>query len=262
MKVKLLRSKKNELQLVDAKSHRLDEANDFLDTLRTRGLSPHTVRAYAYDLQAIFAWLHSPHQIRVIERPELYEFIERQRACKSSPRTINRKLATLGLFYRFATGRNLAASVPCSGYRAHRRDRTLGVHRITPINTACVRVKVPKKLITPLSTAQVQLLLAQFARYRDLALCYFMLLCGLRAQEVLSIMLSDLSTHDRTLLVHGKGNKERVLPVPEVLTDVLAKYLSFERPADCSTNAIFVVLQGARRGHPMTISGLSEVSFG
>ncbi len=258
MKVRLIYGK-DRLLLTDSRGRALREANKFLTTLRVRGLSSHTVRAYAQDLQHLFSWLHSPAKIRLLDMTNLCEFIDRQRKANSSPRSINRRLSTIGLFYRFVTGKPLPISLPWSGYRARTRDRSLGVHRIPHKDSARMRVKVPRELIIPLTTEQVQSLIKHFVRYRDLAICYLMLLCGLRAQEVLNIEKGDLQPLDKTLRVHGKGNKERILPLPEIVCDLVAKYLSFERPTDCCTNSLFVALQGSQRGKPMTVAGLRSL---
>ena len=122
-----------------------------------------------------------------------------------------------------------------------------------------LRVKVPKTIITPLTVNQVQSLLALFTRYRDLALIYLMLLCGLRAQEILNIEKGDFQPSEKTIRVHGKGNKERILPLPEIVCDLVAKYLYFERPKESLTNALFVALQGRQRGKPITIAGLRSL---
>jgi integrase len=44
-----------------------------------------------------------------------------------------------------------------------------------------------------------------------------MLLCGLRSQEALDLRLGDLDFDDHRICVHGKGNKERAVPLPGLL---------------------------------------------
>jgi len=261
MKVKL-RYGKQQFHLLDSRGRVLRDPHKFLTTLRVRGFSLNTIRAYAQDLQHLFSWLHSPGKIKTLTMTNLYDFIDKQRARNGSPRSINRRLNTIGLFFRFVTGKVLPASLPCSGFRARSRDRTLGVHQLPRQNTVRLHVKVPKKLVIPLTGEQVRLLIEQFTRYRDLAICYLMLLCGLRAQEVLNIEKGDIQPVEKMLRVHGKGNKERILPLPEIVCDLVAQYLSFERPPNCGTNVLFVALQGKRRTMPMTIAGLRSLFRG
>jgi len=94
-----------------------------------------------------------------------------------------------------------------------------------------------------------------------------MLFCGLRSSEVLSLRTSDVNALDRRLLVHGKGNRERMLPLPKSLLLILTDYIRLERPSDVMDGAVggvmsgplFVVLQGRRRGQPMTPAGLRSL---
>lgn len=258
MKVSLIYTK-NGFQLVDSRGRAYRDANAFLDVYRTRGLSKHTIDAYAYDLKVFLSWIRSTKELHSLGISHLNEFIEHQRKKQFAPRTINRRLSTIELFYRFVTGKRMSMSIPASNFRTRCRDRTLGIHRLAHKDVRHLRVKVPKKLIVPLSPTQVQLLLQRFSRYRDLMLVYLMLLCGLRSQEVLNIELGDVCPIEKTIRVHGKGNKERVLPIPDVILDVVQKYLSLERPSVCATNTLFVILQGAKRGSPMTRAGVRSL---
>ena len=86
-----------------------------------------------------------------------------------------------------------------------------------------------------------------------------MLLCGLRSQEVLNLRLEDVGFADVGLRVRGKGDKERVLPMPSILSDSLDGYLRLERPSHCNVAQMFVVLQGKRRGQPMSAAGLRSL---
>jgi integrase len=61
------------------------------------------------------------------------------------------------------------------------------------------------------------------------------------------------------LRVLGKGNKERTLPLPELVVDIYRRYLRFERPRRDAGESLFVVLQGARRGRSMTEAGLRSL---
>jgi integrase len=88
---------------------------------------------------------------------------------------------------------------------------------------------------------------------------HLMLFCGLRSREVLSLCTSDVNVLDRRIRVHGKGNRERMLPLPDELIQVLNDYICLERPKDVGVDSLFVVLQGRRRGHPMTAAGLRSL---
>ena len=232
----------------------------FLDRLLLRGLSLHTVEAYAYDLVLMKRWLEASRlQLAEMNSGHLHEFLAWERGRDSSPKSINRRLHTLRLFFRHVSERELpGAVVPRRGLRMSHRDRELGLQRIPGRDTRAVRVKEPRTIVEPLTVDQVNELLHSLRRYRDLGIAYLMLLCGLRSQEVLNLRVSDIDLEDRRLRVRGKGGKERAVPAPPLLLTVIEKYTRLERPP-VQTLQVFVVLQGTKRGQPMTRAGLRKV---
>jgi hypothetical protein len=85
-----------------------------------------------------------------------------------------------------------------------------------------------------------------------------MLLDGLRSCEILTLQLEDLKLPDAQLHVLGKGRKQRTLPLPGEIMEVLQSYLRLERPLTNSPS-LFVSLKGRRRGQPMTPAGLRSL---
>jgi site-specific recombinase XerD len=57
----------------------------------------------------------------------------------------------------------------------------------------------------------------------------------------------------------GKGGHQRLVPVSSRFFRSVAAYLSSERPAEATTDRLFVVLKGARRGQPLSEDGLDEI---
>lgn len=146
-----------------------------------------------------------------------------------------------------------------ASYQTGRRRDHLGLARLRRRSGRKLRVKAPQRVVEPLTQTQVRRFLRSLRRYRDIAIVHLMLLCGLRSQEVLDLELADIIFDDNRLRVRGKGNKDRVLPLPDILLESLADYIRLERPADCSGSSLFVVLQGKRRGQPMTTAGLRSL---
>ena len=239
------------------------EANEFLRALEARGLSPHTLRAYAFDLSALYQWLRaSKRSLTQLVHADLLEFIGAQRAAAASARTINRRLTTARQLYRFCTDQEIprgrGTSLPAPYYRGRGKDRVVGIHELPWRSRLKLRVTVARRLVEPLTRKQVGLVLGSLRRYRDLGIVQLMLLCGLRSAEVLSLKLADVSFEECQARVRGKGNKERMLPLPHTLLETLRAYLRLERP-DTSSPELFLVLQGSQRGQPMTRAGLRNL---
>lgn len=239
------------------------QANAFLETAEARGLSPHTIRAYAFDLVLLLRWLdESGTSLEQLSAHDLVGFIEASRRSGAHPSSINRRLTVFGLFYRFTTGVEFdgqsARVAPAGHYKGRGRDHELGLHMLPRRRRRRLRVKTPRKLVEPLTPDQIGLFLQTLRRYRDLAIVSLMLFCGLRSSEVVAAQRSDVDLLDGRLRVRGKGNIERALPLPRRLVGVLADYSRLERP-QTDVDHLFVVLQGRNRGQPMTLSGLRSL---
>jgi integrase len=121
-----------------------------------------------------------------------------------------------------------------------------------------LRLRQPRRVIQPLTAEQVAKFWASFRTFRDLAVIGLMLLDGLRSCEILALQLEDLKLADALLHVLGKGKKQRTLPLPGEILEVLQSYLRLERPLTNSPY-LFVSLKGRRRGQPMTPAGLRSL---
>jgi integrase/recombinase XerD len=241
----------------------IQEANVYLGALKLRGLSPLTVRAYAYDLVLLYRWLEANGlTLRELTASRLLEFISEQRKVAADPQSINRRLSTARLLYRFhhdADVEHHRVSLPAPHYKGPGRDHILGLHRLRKRRALQLRVKVAHKLVEPLTPKQVRAFLGRLTRYRDLAIVYLMLLCGFRSCEVIRLTMHDVVFGDRQIRIQGKGKRERVIPLPDTLALVLRQYLAIERPKRCEFDRVFVVLQGPRRGSPMSAAGLRSL---
>ena len=241
----------------------VSDANDFLSACLARGLAPTSIRAYAFDLQALIRWMAgSNRRIEELDEADLLAFVKEQRDSNAAASSINRRLVTAGSFYQFQTGhvipRSKRVSRPAPYYRGRGYDREFGMNYIGRAKYRALRVKTPRTLVEPLKKDQVNTFLMTCRRYRDLALTYLMLFCGLRSCEVLAIRISDVNTDNNDFLVRGKGNKQRILPLPPPVLKAMLGYLHIERP-QCLTDRLFVVLQGRRCGFPMTPAGLRSL---
>jgi integrase/recombinase XerD len=248
-------------RLLDGQGCEVRWANDFLDVQHLRGLSPRSLRAYGYDLLHLLRWWRKyagPGPLTKFTEATLLDYVRHQleQEPKPTPPTINHRLAVLRSLYRF----HFRHEIPQGQFNL-RRPYTLhdpmGYGRPRRAQ-AGFWLKQPHRVVVPLSPEEVAQFWRSFRTFRDLSLVALMLLDGLRSCEVLQLQLEDLRLSEGQIRVHGKGNKERILPLPEDALPALQSYLHLERPLTNSP-ALFVSLKGPQRGRPLTLAGLRSL---
>jgi integrase/recombinase XerD len=227
-----------------------------------------TVRAVAFDLKAFFTVVGKDP--RDVAPADVFEFLADQRGDRTvvrlsdresglSARTIARRLSSVSGFYAYAIARGDTgvARNPVPRGLSTRREGGTRKSRLAPL------VRVPRTLPTILSPTEADRLVAALRTHRDRAMVAAMLFGGLRRCEVLGLRLADIQVADRRVfIVEGKGGHHRVVPVVNRFFDALGDYLHDERPVAASTDQVFVVLKGPRRGQPLSSEGLDEVLAG
>ncbi len=237
-----------------------DWANAFLDGQRLRQLSLRSLRIYAYDLLNFARWFAPQHQpLAEITESTLVDYVRHQleEDPQPKPQTVNHRLGTVRCCYRFHTGQEIPAG-QVHFQRRYTKRSPLGYGRPRLAIARGLRLKQDRRVIVPLSSEEVAKFWQSFRTYRDLALVGLMLLDGLRSCEVLGLQPEDVQLADGQMRVHGKGNKQRVMPLPPDLLEVLRHYLRLERPLT-NAPALFVCLKGRSRGQPMSPAGLRSL---
>jgi integrase/recombinase XerD len=248
-------------RVLDSANVELDWLNAFLDVQLLRGLSPRSLRAYGYDLLHFARWWNRADLSKLTEANVLdYVRHQLERIPKPSAQTVNHRLTVLRCVYRF----HYQGEVPGAPHLKPARPRYTYGNR-TPMgygatrrSSAGLRVKQARRVVVPLSAQEVAQFWRSFRTFRDLSLIALMLLDGLRSRELIELQLDDLRLSQAQLRVRGKGNRERLLPLPADTIQALQDYLRLERPEEHSPY-LFVCLKGRQRGQPMTPAGLRSL---
>jgi integrase/recombinase XerC len=256
-----------------------DLANAYLAHLAARGFSAGTVRGYAFDLLNFSRFLSSRGISAADAVPsDFFDWLDWQAERKRdrtgrvvslevgrpAPATVNRRVAAVrGLFeYAAITGVRRDNPVPpgrrSTGLRATRRGLLGHVAGRRPRSGGRL-VRQDRRLPESVAAEEVAAFVADLDTHRDRAMALAMVLGGLRAAEVRSLLLADVDMGLRQLRVVGKGGRERVVPVDRAFFTELAAYLRTERPPRCATPECFVVLRGPTRGQAMTEAGMRKI---
>jgi len=234
-------------------------ANDFLDAQRMRGLSLCSLRAYAYDLLHLAKWFSvTSTRLSKLNQSALLDYIRFQLDHNPKPaaQTVNYRLSVVYCLYRFYYGREIPLRSRTSG-RSYTRASPFGYGRTRRVMRG-LRVQIPRRVVIPLSPEEVFQFWSSFRTFRDLSIVALMLFSGLRSREALQLELEDLRFAQAEIRVHGKGNRERLLPLPQETIEVLHNYLRIERPLT-NSSLIFISLKGPHRGRPLTPAGLRSL---
>jgi integrase/recombinase XerD len=241
--------------------HRL--LDDYLDMVAARA-RPNTVLAAAFDLKVFFAVV-GRDPVEVTEA-DILGFIRSQRQPRRGPsvvriedgeaglsaRTIKRRLASINGLFEYLIIRGVVTKNPVP-----RGLSTRSPNRSVPL------IRTPRTLPRVIDPDEADALLAALHTHRDRAMVQAMLLGGLRRCEVLGLRLGDVQPGEKRLFItEGKGGHERIVPVSPRFFTAVAAYLDTERPAAPSTDRVFVVLKGPRRGQPLSAAGLDEIVAG
>ena len=253
-------------RLVDADGNEVSAVNDFLDASEVRGLSKQTLRTYAYSALSIWRWIgRNGLTIPDLSENHLAEYIRevRQSAGSARPpaaRSINLRLLVARSIYRFHTGEEMPRSpgVPIESATFFVPPSLVGTTLPRRLGRPSLRVKVPRRLVTPLTREEVARFFGSFRTSRDLGIVSLMLFCGLRSREVLSLRLGDVNILQEQVHVRGKGDKDRVIPLAPYVRSALSAYVETERPA-VDHDVLFVILKRPNRGRPMTTTALREL---
>jgi site-specific recombinase XerD len=181
--------------------------------LASPSLSEGTRRSYRFDLEPFAVWLGKRGTaLEDVDARALADYaaeLGRDRR-KLAPATISRKLAAIRSFLRHSLG---PSRVP-EGAFAPRRARRL------PTTTA---------------TKEIEALLDAVAgdgplALRNRALLELVYSAGLRSREAVLLDIVDVDFEQELLRVHGKGDKERVVPLGEEAAYWVSRYIRDARP--------------------------------
>lgn len=192
-------------------------------------LSPHTVQAYATDLkqcEAYFYALVSDSQLVHATHQELRAWIVTLAQQGLSNCSINRKIAALKSFYKF---------LHIQGHIT--KDPTQRLSRLKLKKPLPVFLQ-EKELLGLLDCHEFE---DTFEGWRDKLVLELLYGTGIRLAELLTLQDTAVDLYDNMIKVLGKRNKERIIPFPQSLRQIIEQYRT-HRDATVSSNTTGLLL--------------------
>ena len=181
-----------------------------------KGLADNSITAYMADLQRFHAYLVE-HEVCVPHPPNrdiITTYLAMRQGQDISVRTTARELVAIKAFYRFLRDRNGIDEDPAAHIRTPRLSQRLP--------SVLTHDEVERLLQAPdTATAPGK---------RDAAMLEILYATGLRASELVGLTLDRVDNQIGCVKVHGKGGKERLVPLGEMAAIQLNDYLANGRP--------------------------------
>lgn len=221
---------------------------DFLSLSQaTKNLSENTVIAYRSDLNDFFSFCCSTN----LDENTVLNYVHHlshKRSLKAT--SINRKLITLKLFYKYLTDQHEIDEnyflLHAFQYKKERKlPKTLSVKESAKLlNTAIKKCEI----------AQTEF--EKWTSSRNLALVDILVSTGIRIGEASHITLDDIIFPDHTILIHGKGRKQRLIYISCPQTWIhLTNWIRIRKKRNYVSNRLFL----NRNGQVLSIYGIEYI---
>ncbi|MEQ9402095.1 MAG: tyrosine-type recombinase/integrase [Cyclobacteriaceae bacterium] len=202
--------------------------------------SSHTVEAYKKDLQQFSGFLFSEFEIEDLisaKHVHLRAWVVSLMEKNLSPRSVNRKIATLKSIYKFLLARDYIDINPAVKLKPLKTDKDL---------PSFIKEEEIAALLDRVEFTD------DFSGKRDQLLLELFYSTGMRLSELTTLKDRDISVYDKSLKVLGKRNKERIIPVSNTLILLIESYLKIKEEAGMM-NEFLILTDAGKQAYPMFI---------
>ncbi|MBN2693963.1 tyrosine recombinase XerC [bacterium] len=206
----------------------------FLNYLKIqRRLSTHTLRAYKTDL-AQFEESLKGKELLAITTLDVRNFVHKLHNQKMDPTSVSRHLSAIRSLFKYLIGEKIVDKNPAK-----------------EVSNPKTPTKMPSYLTEDvmehfLNTPDTE----NLSGARDKAILELLYATGLRVSELVSINKEQIDYENKSIIVKGKGKKERLVLFGSYAQDAIKKYLVFRTELEsiegADIDALFLSLRGTR----------------
>lgn len=193
------------------------EISDFKYYLQNdKRASKNTIQAYLTDLNLYAEFLkkyQNIYDVTEIEREHIHKYILSLKRKDLSKQSIARKIIAIKEFHKFLFSENITKDNPAHFIETPKTDKALPI--------VLTKEEIEKMLAS--------IPLDEPTDIRNKAMMETLYASGLRISELLDLRLSNLHLKEKYMVVIGKGNKERMVPLGEMAVIYLRKYIETAR---------------------------------
>ena len=215
-----------------------DIVKSYIQYLRLeRSYSPNTLDAYCKDLQKLFNfYADNGIDFRHVTLAELDTFAANLRGNGISPRSLARILSGIRSFYRFLVLEKEIEQDPTELLESPK----IGKH-------------LPQVLtVEEIDDILSKIDMSKLEGIRDHCIIEVLYSCGLRISELTNLLISNLFLDEGFIRIHGKGNKERLVPISPKAIKELRIWLDARKHINIQRGYEDYVFVSRTRGKPLS----------
>lgn len=222
-----------------------NELENFLHYLRAeRRYSDHTTKSYRTDLSQFILYLEDQiFEDKVcllsVDKNNIRQYIEELYVYGLNKRSISRKLSSIKSFFKYLQRIRKIEHNPVIEIHSPKLDK--------PLPTVLDEDEIDKLMDLPDKT--------EFNGIRDKAILELFYGCGIRLSELIQLKMKQFQLNNHYIIVEGKRNKERILPIGNKAAQALNKYLEIRTQIDKekgSSELVFLTSKG-RSLYPLAV---------
>ncbi len=204
--------------------------------LLERGLSPHTAKGYLVDVGHLLDYSTAKGiAVDQISREDIHALLCDLHDLGISPRSQARFIAGIRSFFKFLRMERYIESDPSELIESPRIGRSLPDVLTTEEIDDMIKSLPPDKPETPRNHAIIETLYGS----------------GLRVSELVGLRMSHISFDDGYMIVEGKGDKQRIVPISPVAMELIQEYLPIRNSGPIKREGSDILFLN-RRGAPLT----------
>src|SRR5437868_12236049 len=227
-----------------ARTTAIDKAvREFLQSLRQRNASAHTVKAYHGDLDEFALYIGS-RKWSSIDHVTIRGFLSRLYEKGLGKASVARSLAAVRSLYRWLAQEGMVDLNPAALVSTPKLPNKLPrVPTIEEVNKV-LNEKMPQVAAFP---------------ERDRLMLEVLYGCGIRNSELIGITIDDIRLSTEAILIRGKGKKERYVPFGDSVKSALAAYLPARQAALAEARKNTTALLINQRGGRLTTRSVGRI---
>lgn len=215
----------------------------FLQYLSTeKRYSKHTLTAYNNDLHSFEDFLNTGFDLADLKsathemvRSWVVDLMDNG----ISPRSVNRKISSLNSYFRYLIKKGVIDSNPVKNISTLKNAKRLPVF--------IEQEQVSNYLNTEINDAD-------FPTLRDNLTIDLLYSTGIRRAELIGLTTESIDFANKTLKVYGKGNKERLIPLSQKMSERLNMYLELRKETFDDTVQHLIVTNKGNKAYPKFIT--------